>query len=262
MTAQYCEKCGRVFYKTYNYNRHIDSCLGCEQLYSCEYCSKEFTRIDNLRRHQLCRCGELVLNSKKKNSDHFDIGEYQNGPKYEKLRKQLLDDLSKNIKPTVTNNLNLSVICVGKKDDYLEMLSEKWDNFDCALEYVKTCGLSMLAGDCKLLGKIYLDPDQPADQHPIKKKKNGRILYTNENKQVIEDITGKQLGQKLASNLQSTYLHCVNYIMNNSGKNHAKIVKLEDYDLECMNQHIYLLADEKNYKKIVGGLEIPIMKEY
>jgi hypothetical protein len=33
------------------------------------------------------------------------------------------------------------------------MLTEEWNNFDKALDYIKECTLSSLAGDCKLIKK-------------------------------------------------------------------------------------------------------------
>ena len=58
-------------------------------------------------------------------------------------------------KPMVNNQV-LQVICIGDKDNYLDMLTEQWGNFDRALEYIKDCALSSLIRDCKLIEKIYL----------------------------------------------------------------------------------------------------------
>ncbi len=68
-----------------------------------------------------------------------------------KQQNQKIIELIENTK--VINN-NLQIVCVGQNDNYLDMLSQQWKNFDKALEYIKGCALSSLVGDCKLIEKI------------------------------------------------------------------------------------------------------------
>ena len=42
----------------------------------------------------------------------------------------------------VINN-DLQIVCIGKKNNYLDMLTKQW-GFDLALEYIKDCALSSL----------------------------------------------------------------------------------------------------------------------
>src|SRR5438128_3375403 len=74
-------------------------------------------------------------------------------------------------KPSITNhnhnhhNQVLQVVCLTDKDNYLDMLTEQWGDYNRALKYIKDCALSSLAGDCQLIEKIYFgkgennDPD-------------------------------------------------------------------------------------------------------
>ena len=65
--------------------------------------------------------------------------------------KQLEDRIATlEAQPRVSNQI-LQVISIGCTDNYLDMLTEKWGDFDKALEYIKDCALSSLTGDCKVI---------------------------------------------------------------------------------------------------------------
>lgn len=140
-------------------------------------------------------------------------------------------------KPTnITNNIsnNLQIICIGSKDNYLDMLTQQW-GFEHALEYIKDCALSNLTGDCKLIEQIYINNQFPSI-HYLDKGKT-KIRYFDENKNKIIDSKA-QLGRKLANNLQNSYLKGVNHVIAEN-LNHRRCPNkfLEDYDLQTWNQH-------------------------
>ncbi len=61
--------------------------------------------------------------------------------------------------PRIVNN-DLQIVCVGQNDNYLDMLTEQFDDFDKELEYIKCFALSSLIGDCKLIERIYIGDQQ------------------------------------------------------------------------------------------------------
>jgi hypothetical protein len=76
-------------------------------------------------------------------------------------------------------------------------------NFQQALEFIKSCALSSLQGDCRLIEKIYFEiPVTPA---PIRKNEK-KIEFSNDKGQVVIDLKGKKLCEILVNNLQNSYL--------------------------------------------------------
>ena len=168
-----------------------------------------------------------------------------------KLAKEFADFKEK---PRINNQI-LQVVCVGQNDNYLDMLTEQLGNFDKALEYITNCALSDLSGDCKLIGKMYLNG---ADGVQFADKNRTKITYYNENKEEVCD--SKELfGKKIANNLQKSYLKGVNYLINQTLENRRCPNKfLEEYDLQTWNQHIFNLSDIKYQKQLVNHLDIPV----
>ena len=168
------------------------------------------------------------------------------------------------------NNQILQVISIGSTDNYLDMLTQQWGDFDKALEYIKDCALSNLTGDCKLIEKIYIegciassnnyegDLVKPRSAHiRFLDKSRTRVEYFNEKKEKIVD-TKDLFGRKLANNLQNSYLKGVNHLINKNLENHRCPNKfLEEYDLQIWNQHIYDLSDQRYQRKIINQLNIP-----
>lgn len=174
----------------------------------------------------------------------------------------LLEELKE--KPSnVINNHNqvLQVVCISNNDNYLDMLTQEWGNYDRALEYIKDCALSHLVGDCKLIEKIYLDPERTEPAMRYVDKSRTRVEYFNEKKEKV--INNKKLfGRKLANNLQNSYLKGVNYLIMKNLENHRCPNKfLEDYDIQTWNQHIYNLSDNRYQKKFINQLNIPFIAE-
>jgi uncharacterized coiled-coil protein SlyX len=68
--------------------------------------------------------------------------------KVQYLEKQIAEQNEKiaklNEKPTNIINNNLQIICISNNDNYLDMLTEKWSDFNRALEYIIDCAVSNL----------------------------------------------------------------------------------------------------------------------
>src|SRR5206468_4228727 len=118
----------------------------------CEYCSKGFTRNDSLNRHQKITCiyrqldpetmypeEQETLRATVKKLEHqiIQLKEKQTTTdhKQENIEKHI-DELEKH--PRLTQNI-LQVVCIQQNDNYLDMLTKEWGNFDKALEYIKDC---------------------------------------------------------------------------------------------------------------------------
>lgn len=287
MVSYSCEKCGKNFDRKCNYEKHIKRTKPCtlikseqikicnqsnqsnqnDKLYKCQSCDKFFSRKDSLNRHQKTSCERNIL-PKPATTPAVRVIMSSHTPKHENKPlvgitmdqiKELVESKVNDIKnqimnhPTITNNLQ--VVCVGSKDNYLDMLTEKWGNFDRALEYIKDCALSNLTGDCKLLGKIYFDPSQQICERPIRfhDRRFQKLSYVNESNETVIDPKGSQLGKKLANNLQNTYLKGVNFLMQ---KKEDFKTSLDEYDLQMWNRHIFELSDEQYQRKIITNLEI------
>ena len=224
----------------------------------CEQCKKTFVKNYGLKRHlKENRCKGTIFLENKINSLEKQISKL----KEKSLPVQLLEKMAKDIeelkgKPNITNN-NLQVICVGNKDNYLDMLTERLGDFDRALECIKDCALSNLTGDCNLIEKIYFNHTQGAIC-PIRSMDKNRnyFEYYNEKKEKIVE-NHENFGRKIANNLQNSYLKGVNYLINQNLENRRCPNKfLEEYDLQIWNQHIYDLSDPRYQRKIVNNLNL------
>ncbi len=269
-----------VSQKNFQENAEFDNSI------NCEYCNKKFAKKGNLSRHlknQRCNkmSSEYDYNDKidSYNVDFeitFDLTEKvttlenQLAEKNEQMAKLIENSVPASFvlenmvkmqqeiaelkeKPKIINN-NLQIMCIGQNDNYLDMLTEELNDFNKALEYVKSCALSSLTGDCKLIERIYLN-NQPNSIKYINKGKT-KIQYFDENNNKIID-TRVQFGKKLANNLQNSYLKGINHLINdNLDNNRCPNQFLENYDLQTWNQHIYELSNVTYHKKIVNNLNI------
>ena len=219
----------------------------------CQYCKKGFTRKNNMVVHQKKTC--KFSNNATQNSETPDLSNQikelkENQNNLQKQITQLKD------KPLINNQNILQVVCVGQKDNYLDMLAEKWD-FDRALEFIKDCALSNLTGDCKLIEKIYLNQGPQLNLYFVDKNRT-KIEYYNENKELVRD-TKELFGRKLANNIQNSYLKGVNHLINDNLENKRCPNKfLEEYDLQMWNQHIFDLSEIQYQKKLINRLNIPL----
>ena len=251
MSSNYqCEFCDKKFNYIKCYSKHINLHKihdSDKNIYECNYCHKTYTLQQNLKRHM-------------KKCERKDIVNLEE--KFEKLQEQLQKHDQKiaiiEKDPKQINNQNiLQVVCVGQKDNYLDMLTQQYDDFDRALEFIKDCALSSLSGDCKLIEKIYLNQGPQLNLYFVDKNRT-KIEYYNENKELVRD-TKELFGRKLANNLQNSYLKGVNHLINDNLENKRCPNKfLEDYDLQMWNQHIFDLSDVRYHKKIINQLNIPV----
>ena len=186
-------------------------------------------------------------------------GQKEQSEKTEKLHLELQQNIGElaNKSPTnITNNQTLNIICVTGHDNYLDMLTDRMGDFNQAIGYIKDCALSDLAGDCKLIEKIYGNQKHGLSFtiHP----KQPKVTYHNEHQQLTTE-TKDLFARKLANNLQNSYLKSINHLINNNLNNRRDPNQLlTDYDLVSWNQHIYQLSDHQHQRKLLIQLQISI----
>jgi hypothetical protein len=157
----------------------------------------------------------------------------------------------------VVNNNVLNVVCMTPNDNYLDMLTTNLGDFNKALEYIKSCALSHIKGDCQLIERIYLNPERSKPSFHYLDKSRTRIEYFDE-KEELTINKKEQFGRKLAHNLQNSYLKGINQVINNNLDQRKCPNKfLAEYDLQTWNQHIYNLSDLSYQRKFMNQLDIP-----
>jgi len=172
------------------------------------------------------------------------------------LKEQIRQELQNIPTNNITNNQISNIVCVTNHDNYLDMLTNQMGDFNQAIKYIKNCALSDLAGDCKLIEKIYTNQN-----HELSftiNPKHSQITFHNEQ---CATITESKLvfGRKLANNLQNSYLKGINYLINDSlNQKRDPHQLLADYDLLTWNQHIYQLSDHHHQRKLLNQLHLPI----
>ena len=133
----------------------------------CEYCNKQFSNKHNLLKHiKLNRClsknnhqinDSLILNEfkkeicdlkniiKNKENDHQITSKLieQQVQKQLQIQEEKFEKQIKELKNKPSNiNQILQVVCLGNNDNYLDMLTDRFSNFDQAISYIKNCALS------------------------------------------------------------------------------------------------------------------------
>ena len=213
----------------------------------CQYCKRGFTRKNNMVVHQKKTC--KLVNNEIIGPPNIDLA------KQIQILQNEVDQLKD--KPMINNQNILQVVCVGQKDNYLDMLTQEYGDFNRALEFIKDCALSNLTGDCKLIEKIYLNKGPQLNLYFVDKNRT-KIEYYNENKELVRD-TKELFGRKLANNIQNSYLKGVNHLINDNLENKRCPNKfLEDYDLQMWTQHIFDLSEIQYQKKLISRLNIPL----
>ena len=255
---------------------------------TCEFCEYVFTRNSSLKTHiEDKRCPilkqrererilnlEKIVESLKKNESNRlqsleetlislknEVSELKNQAQSEvKITEKNTEDINsiRNLAP-VTNNLQ--VMCVNSNDNFLDILTMR-SNVQEALTFIKDCALSRLAGDCRLLEKVYFST--PGARPPIMTMNQARtrFVYYNEKNQKVLETNPKVLARTLADCLQRTYLKGINLFRSDvSDPDSSKVNHLESYDVEDWNEHIHDLSDEKYQKKILDRLKIPCVTD-
>jgi hypothetical protein len=213
--------------------------------YNCDFCKKAYTRKGKCDKHmKLCNMKEIKTIMQ---------------TELDKFAERVLSELKETaiVKNTnITNNNVLQVVCVGDRDNYLDMLTQRWD-FDRALCFVKDCALASLSGDCQLIEKIYLNEENPSIFYADNKKTN--LAYFDENKRKVIDHKGLLLAKKLANGLQNSYLKGINHLINDTLDRKLCPNKfLEEYDIQIWNQHIFQLSDLAYQKKMMSRIQFKV----
>ncbi len=232
----------------------------------CQICGCLFTTRSHLLRHQRT-VHQTIINQKKNTSNNEiiellismkkDIAELKKKEKVKEKEKEKEKE-----KPVINFNNNvLQVVCVSPNDNYLDILTKQLGNFNDALKYIKNCALADINGDCQLIEKIYLGYNRLKPVFYYLNKSRTRVEYFNEKNELISDKK-IQFCNKLANNLQNSYLKGVNHAINETLNNNKCPNKfLEEYDIQTWNQHIYSLSDENYQKKLINQLSIPCKSE-
>jgi len=148
-------------------------------------------------------------------------------------------------------------MCVNSNDNFLDILTER-SNAQEALMFIKDCALSRLAGDCRLLEKVYFSTVGARPPIMTMNQTRTRFVYYDENNKKTLETNPKVLARKLADCLQRTYLKGINLFRTDvSDPDPSKVTHIESYDVEDWNEHIHDLSDEKYQKKILDRLKIP-----
>jgi exonuclease VII large subunit len=234
--------------------------------YPCPMCPKSFSRARDTKRH--------IENIHEKHQEPTSDPIYQTlVSKINELQSKLeekieettekqkerdeklyhtINELQKKQPNNIVNNLN--IVCVTDHDNYLDMLTDRMGNFDQAIDYIKDCALSDLVGDCKLIEKIYKNPD--GELSFSSDQKNSQIYYQNEGKQHTSE-NKEMFGRKLANNLQNSYLKGINYLINRNLDQKGDPNKfLDSYDVMTWNNHIYQLSDTHHQHKMITNLNL------
>jgi hypothetical protein len=279
-----CPICHKDFARSYYVKVHAKKAHMLDQesdpidLHLCTICQKQFTRKNHLIRHM-----ETVHQSTSTStSTSTSNGSYQtfiseiSGLKSElvkqneklkiRLKEQAIDTSElkkqneqiiseiKELKKKPVSNQTLNVICVTNHDNYLDMLTDRI-GFDLALEYIKDCALSDIAGDCKLIEKIYAA--QEGQWSFTMDRKGTQITYYDEPQHTVTE-TRESFGRKLSNNLQNSYLKGINYLVNRNLETRGDPNKfLDTYDVMSWNHHIYQLLDQTYQHKMIHRLPIP-----
>jgi hypothetical protein len=273
MLNNQCPQCFQVFSSSQRLKSHLERKTPCVienniqyEKFICNRCHKAFSRKFCLNRHlneNQCKLIQPLLSIKlklKKNEDTELPIAKQMDSKEKDLILEILQKQQKQIdelreKPSINNQI-LQVVCIGNNDNYLDMLTERFSNFDRALEYIKDCALSSLTGDCKLIEKIYGQTNSEIPAIRFCGKHRDNVEYYNEKKEKVKD-SKEVFGRRIANNLQNSYLKGVNYLINRNLENRMCPNKfLEEHDIQMWNQHIYQLSDACYQKKIVNNLNV------
>lgn len=146
---------------------------------------------------------------------------------------------------------NANIMCLNSEDNLLDILIQQI-GLESALTYVKNCGLGFLAGDCRILQRVYLpEGKRPAIMY-LNKSKTQFVYYNEKNERV--EINLACLGKKLANVLQRSYLKAIS--------SHSCVMpQLEECFLESWSDHINDLNNKDSQEGILKSINLLTERE-
>jgi uncharacterized C2H2 Zn-finger protein len=253
-----------------------------EKVY-CPHCHKAFTLKTSYNRHlsgdhcAVLREQRLFTNFSKQMADQFtkmldqrDVAQAQKDAAQAQQLAEISEKISKtSFGPYVDNSTqNLNIVCLGSSDNLLDILASS-EGLPNALTYIKGCALSRIAGDCRILERVYkLDTEKAALMYVTKSKT--KFVYYDERQRRTVETNSKVMAKKLADIVQRSYLKGMESLKTDllgnmresddsiSQEIRDQLPELAPYDIQIWNAHIHELADEKYQKKLLSNLKIPI----
>lgn len=156
----------------------------------------------------------------------------------------------------------IQVTAVGEDDDFFEILIKEVGDEEKLLRFIMSCAQDGLAGDWRLLNRVYFDKKKTKIGFPItcinSDRNRGKYEFIDENGTRIFDKNGVLLSKRLARSLQNTYLKISNRLIKISIAKYADPMNfLAENDLQAVNSHVEQLSTEHYQKKLLGTLKYP-----
>jgi uncharacterized C2H2 Zn-finger protein len=245
---------------------HYVTCEEVGNKVQCPYCLKYYARQNSLTRHinkKLCS----VLREQAFTDKIMKGVALSHDKLKEEINQKIVDEVQKiagvSSAPAIYNQ-NLNVMCLNPKDNLLDILSQQTD-LPNALTYIKNCALGRLAGDCRILQRVYL----PTGKRPAimyRNKSKTQFVYYNEKNDRVVETSLTVMAKKLADILQRSYSKAISLKTDLTCEKltqsqRDELPHIEDYDRHMWNQHIHELQDEKYQKKMLKSLSLSCEKE-
>jgi hypothetical protein len=168
--------------------------------------------------------------------------------------------------PAIHNHQHLNVMCLGSKDNLLDILTQQTD-LPTALVVIKDAALGKLAADCRILKRVYC-PDNKRPAIMSKDKSKNQFIYYNEKNEKKVETSMTEMGKKLADILQRTYSKALGELktdicgnVRNRSHSQSSLPDLEPYDIQFWHHHLQELQDEKYQKQLIKTLNLLTEKE-
>ncbi len=157
---------------------------------------------------------------------------------------------------------NVQVTYVGEDDDFFEILTKEVGDEEKVLRFIMSCAQDGLAGDWRLINRIYFDKKKTLIGFPItcinSDRNRGKYEFIDESGSRVFDKNGALLSKRLARSLQNTYLKISNRLIKINIARYVDPMKfLAENDLQAVNKHVEDLSTEVYQKKILGTLKYP-----
>jgi uncharacterized C2H2 Zn-finger protein len=246
--------------------------ITCEEITSkctCPHCLKLFATQSNLTRHinqgyciGVSRNQVEILTNKLKALEEREktIDSLVNTTNHLVNSVDKMEQSLKTIGESPISN-NLNVMCLGSRDNLLDMLSLEL-GLPETLTLIKNCALSRSGGDCHILEKVYLLKDKRPALMYANKSKTQYVYYNEKNTRIVEN-NSEVIAKKLAGILQSTYSKGISFFETDLYGNvrDEETIKVESSDRDNWNSHIQELNETKYQKKVLKSLHIPFEKD-